>query len=114
MRISDWSSDVCSSDLPQVRSQVRQAQPPLASHPFVGDGAPLPGWPARLTVALGALVVLLVSALWPYVGTLVLVALMVLGRVTFRVRRRLYERRSGERRVGKECVRTFRFRWLPD
>ncbi|MGH8827999.1 MAG: hypothetical protein ACRDVZ_10485, partial [Jiangellaceae bacterium] len=71
----------------------RQAQPPLASHPFVGDGAPLQGWPARLTVALGALVVLLVSGLWPYVGTLVLVALMVLGRVTFRVRRRLYGRR---------------------
>lgn len=80
---------------PQVRPQVppRQAQPSLAPHPFAGDGAPLQGWPARLTVAVGALVVLLVSALWPYVGTLVLVALMVLGRVTFRVRRRLYGRR---------------------
>src|SRR3546814_15202128 len=40
MRISDWSSDVCSSDLEQVRQQVRidRAAPRAAPQPALSPG----------------------------------------------------------------------------
>src|SRR3546814_19953471 len=40
MRISDWSSDVCSSDLRPLRAQpapVRSAAPPLSAHTLDGS-----------------------------------------------------------------------------
>src|SRR3546814_12601522 len=83
MRISDWSSDVCSSDLPeswQVRSeQVREhgLQPLLA--------ATAERW---FTPAF--------NATHPDV-----------------VRDILQRFRSEERRVGKECVSTCSSRWSP-
>src|SRR3546814_5605436 len=78
MRISDWSSDVCSSDL------KRQLYADMA-------GCLAPG---------GALVVC------DLVETLTAEG------------RRLYAKarddgRTEERRVGKECVRTCRYRWSP-
>src|SRR3546814_19736271 len=60
MRISDWSSDVCSSDLLEIAMAVNQAA-------------------GRVVPALA----------------------------------HLAQRRSEERRVGLECVRTFRSRWSP-
>src|SRR3546814_2059718 len=36
MRISDWSSDVCSSDLFRARRHARHAQPLLVKAAFVG------------------------------------------------------------------------------
>src|SRR3546814_18313126 len=89
MRISDWSSDVCSSDLtvlqvkPKCLGHVdqrrlagtigrRRRQAAVARHR--GDDGNLAG-PARQQ-----------------------------GR---------QDRSSEERRVGKECVRTFRSRWSP-
>src|SRR3546814_20588580 len=65
MRISDWSSDVCSSDLPS--SARSRPTPP----PGTGGSAP---WPPAPT--------------W-------------------------CRRRSEERRVGEEGVRTCRYRWSP-
>src|SRR3546814_1155309 len=38
MRISDWSSDVCSSDLPTVRADPKDT-PPQPSPAFAGEGA---------------------------------------------------------------------------
>src|SRR3546814_9124794 len=75
MRISDWSSDVCSSDLPDDCRMERRDVPRHG-----------------------------------------------LGRIAFRVHGdedRLYppcvlaQKRSEERRVGQECVRTCRSRWSP-
>src|SRR3546814_1566280 len=83
MRISDWSSDVCSSDLlvgtPRfLRSQdidVSPAEGALDQHEAQ----------AQTTV--------LVSVDGAVAGVLAI--------------------RSAERRVGKECVRTCRSRWSP-
>src|SRR3546814_18880957 len=69
MRISDWSSDVCSSD--------------LRSMPCSTSMAPYPAVRPRIDRS-GA------SVIWPLPG-----------------------RRSEERRVGKECVSTCRYRWSP-
>src|SRR3546814_15442656 len=84
MRISDWSSDVCSSDLfPNQRYHIDRES--LATM----DGVKLvqelvqPVGPRRRLVGRGT---------HPWVFLRV---------------------RSEERRVGKECVSTFRSRWSP-
>src|SRR3546814_9179395 len=78
MRISDWSSDVCSSDLGYNEGRRR----------LIGDRASLdlrPGTIAGYDRSLDA-------------------ALGVDATV---------DPRSEERRVGKECVSTCRYRWSP-
>src|SRR3546814_18536409 len=80
MRISDWSSDVCSSDLQRRigHLQTRLIGPP-PKEPIISFASfryQAKGWPrSRRAVAR-------------------------------------FER-SAERRVGKECVSTCRFRWSP-
>src|SRR3546814_10994296 len=102
MRISDWSSDVCSSDLlggldqvevlsgggVRIGALVRNAD--LAHHPHIAAQYPV------LSQALlaGA------SAQLRNMAT-------TSGNLLQRTRR------SEERRVGKECVRTCRSRWSP-
>src|SRR3546814_10163317 len=96
MRISDWSSDVCSSDLTGT-PLVRFERPPWRAQ--VGDR-----WTevadvdaaARAVVALGATRVLL-----------------TIGRTGLDAFRPLDQVRSEARRVGKECVSTFNSRWSP-
>src|SRR3546814_10888973 len=97
MRISDWSSDVCSSDLSSV---------PVREHAGT----------ARL-----------IAAAWRQEATALLAALFggggSLGRgqgIGSTVRRddrgevgELLRLRSEERRVGKEWVSTCRYRWSP-
>src|SRR3546814_11047815 len=91
MRISDWSSDVCSSDLVGKRTpeELRCAQ---AKH--IGGDDPLP-------------IVL--------VNNIQRVAHGGQGRKHGVDRKRIerYQGRSEERRVGKECVSTCRSRWSP-
>src|SRR3546814_1291639 len=88
MRISDWSSDVCSSDL-LFHPMERWSYPRIAVR-LTGDTAPRPG--ANYT------------------------------RLPIHNQKRLHrlppghrrlDRRSEERRVGKECVSTCRSRWSP-
>src|SRR3546814_12158441 len=99
MRISDWSSDVCSSDLG-----------PAAMTSFVGQEAQMKaflaasasarmhhGWIlagirglGKARFARAAATHLLAEAAGPPLGG-----------------------RSEERRVGKECVSTCRYRWSP-
>src|SRR3546814_15126787 len=98
MRISDWSSDVCSSDLAQAKlrdltqrrvqlvnmrvaeiNRSHQASPALAaSH-------------RRVQAALTR----------------------EITHIERDIQRCLASARSEERRVGKECVRPFRSRWSP-
>src|SRR3546814_20214176 len=98
MRISDWSSDVCSSDL-YLMFNAPELFRSLAD-------------PTRLRI-LG-----LLRAMELSVGELA----QVLGQSQPRVSRHVKilidaglaeRRRSDERRVGKECVSTCRSRWSP-
>src|SRR3546814_9130512 len=88
MRISDWSSDVCSSDLLIVvpRRTVGIDPPPLAKHP---------------DAAIGSLLIH---------GGCRRIAQAVCGDAAQLQRFKIS--RSEERRVGKECVSTCRSRWL--
>src|SRR3546814_9779119 len=89
MRISDWSSDVCSSDLrpsaaPQERTALRQAQGERMRGSY-------PLFRAFLT-------------LW----------LLIAGATFVRAETVVFtDVRSEERRVGKECFSTCRSRWSP-
>src|SRR3546814_12893195 len=98
MRISDWSSDVCSSDLLSgailfiIGCATAMAWALTQSgfaHDLAGAMANLPG---------GKFTFMAVS----------LVAFIVLGSVLEGI-----PARSEERRVGKECVSTCRSRWSP-
>src|SRR3546814_9714122 len=97
MRISDWSSDVCSSDLTDVFDAVLLA-------------APLNGFGDRYSgVAVVALDHPLVCAA---IDDLVARGVHVVTLVSDAPNSRRAHR-SEERRVGKECVSTCRSRWSP-
>src|SRR3546814_16961074 len=79
MRISDWSSDVCSSDLASPLRKLAPAGSAPTTNYSPGSkpsdyAEPPHGWSSEI---------------------------------------RRSERRSEERRVGKECVSTCRSRWSP-
>src|SRR3546814_18612635 len=100
MRISDWSSDVCSSDLDRAR--------------LVGDraGDRLPDPPGRIGRELVAAAILeLVDRL----HQTDIAFLNEIQELQAAVRVLLGDRDSSEeRRVGKECCSTCRSRWSPD
>src|SRR3546814_16015676 len=95
MRISDWSSDVCSSDLIKGIVQAERAARRPAARPDVtkravarlAERAPIASVAVETDAVTGEYVLLLARAAGP-------------GR-------------SEERRVGKECVMTCRSRWAP-
>src|SRR3546814_16607665 len=109
MRISDWSSDVCSSDLVAAREQPRVRRGlQQQNHSFTlvlgaelkGLGRHFPDAAARLYIAM----------------------LNEVANSEQRAQQRLPELRealwhfldrSEERRVGKECVSTCSSRWSP-
>src|SRR3546814_18322412 len=95
MRISDWSSDVCSSDL------VRKLRIPLkylANLLTAGDEAPV-------ALALERMLAMRAYMRRKHVDGVLDAA--IVERVG------LTQHRSEERRVGKECVSTCRSRWWP-
>src|SRR3546814_13201017 len=99
MRISDWSSDVCSSDLICRPQPTKPARPRSACGASSSHEEAAPREPGRFSfIALR-----LRRALGPEQG--------------FRSRsqgsRCPNRGRSEERRVGKECVSTCRSRWSP-
>src|SRR3546814_1622216 len=85
MRICDWSSDVCPSDL---YSSVH-GDPVHEGHHRLVTGEQL-------------------------VVELVFVMEEPSARCAAIVQRRIAQERSEERRVGKDCVSTFRSRWSPN
>src|SRR3546814_12036750 len=101
MRISDWSSDVCSSDLVCSLSQILE-KGPIPQRFFLSAKACLgilrraekrgKELPEQLARALKA----------------------VAGSAPTSNSEADCSQRSEERRVGKECVSTCRSRWSPD
>src|SRR3546814_15964439 len=87
MRISDWSSDVCSSDLSGTAPSLRNDRQKRAR----GEARTRSAVRAKPTPA-------------PYAGP---------STTAMTGRSRLSRSRSEERRVGKECVSTCRSRWSP-
>src|SRR3546814_14979901 len=111
MRISDWSSDVCSSDLTPLWFSLY-----LPTHSLdVG----FPQWPAKTPLA-AVLRKDRVYACTPAAqaqgvkpGMRSGTALGLTPDIALAVAQ-AQARRSEERRVGKECVSTCRSRWSPD
>src|SRR3546814_3491588 len=92
MRISDWSSDVCSSDLAHLADDdTAQPQPQHRTHQLRARRAP--GFVRNGVLKQDH------PALLPAINCNSALARVVL--------------RSEERRVGKECVSTCRSRWSP-
>src|SRR3546814_1907674 len=87
MRISDWSSDVCSSDLAAAIADALPGNGVEAAL-LAPDAVRLDSLDALLEQPLDGIVIATPSALHA-------------------------EQRSEERRVGKECVSTCRSRWSP-
>src|SRR3546814_16809247 len=97
MRISDWSSDVCSSDL--SRKREREQKPSPACGRGLGEGASAASGSTRTVHRMGDLGYFDADGrLW------------FCGRKSQRV---VAATRSEERRVGKESVGRCRSRWSP-
>src|SRR3546814_12991486 len=94
MRISDWSSDVCSSDLrltAETGPVLRRSAAQLGAVVLSGSSETIP----TLRQVLG-----LIAGRVP-----------VLIEIKSRRSQRVAALRSEERRVGQECVSTCRSRW---
>src|SRR3546814_11754354 len=104
MRISDWSSDVCSSDLEKLTQLVST----------IGENMSLRRMTA-LAVDPGVVASYMHNAVAPGLGKIgVLVALESTGDAQkLGALGRQIALRSDERRVGKECVSTGRSRGSP-
>src|SRR3546814_12327062 len=98
MRISDWSSDVCSSDLHPFDVPKRWSM-----HRFLGYDI---GCGKVFSKLLDGLLVFWLMVLLKPVCFMAIYAELALRAATHLVR-------SEERRVGKECVSTCRSRWSP-
>src|SRR3546814_16111446 len=97
MRISDWSSDVCSSDLAEgLRAKNAEIKIGLADP----DGAALHDYYTHGELKSEG------SSITEGIGQ---------GRITANLEgfKPDFSYRSEERRVGKECVSTCRSRWSP-
>src|SRR3546814_2237270 len=90
MRISDWTSDVCSSDLCVLSFPMGYT---VTQHTTTAD--------ARLITDKEVANLLSVSRSWSW-------KLVQAGKFPAPIKLR-----SEERRVGKECVSTCRYRWSP-
>src|SRR3546814_17723976 len=99
MRISDWSSDVCSSDLALAAGET----PALTWDEVEGL------WPAA-SDSLRSLMATAVESIGRRAAdnTAELRTVLILDSLIL-----LAALRSEERRVGKECVSTCRYRWSP-
>src|SRR3546814_17944108 len=99
MRISDWSSDVCSSDLSHRNDlSPRTPRNPNMANNYVETAFNVPVTPEEASLLEECFLV--AEKLSPGFSKSSRAAMQALER-------------SEERRVGKECVRTCRSRWSP-
>src|SRR3546814_15086696 len=96
MRISDWSSDVCSSDLPAAEKLPSATVAAKTSIDRARSPPP----------SIFAFISKILRLRWRYSG------LDLESIYAFNATERV-NHRSEERRVGKECVSTCRSRWSP-
>src|SRR3546814_14665662 len=96
MRISDWSSDVCSSDLYAAGAEFLLT---MAISLVMLVLVPRLGAMLAFLLGGGIAAVLLAGAWFAFSGAGMLLSVVY--------------PRSEERRVGKECVSTCRSRWSP-
>src|SRR3546814_12426473 len=96
MRISDWSSDVCSSDLKAPMERLTEV-----THAIQGEDEKAP-WAAQLFGGGGRDYQERYGAKDE-----------TFAKISVKARRHAANNRSEERRVGKECVSTCRSRWSP-
>src|SRR3546814_15056398 len=101
MRISDWSSDVCSSDLSFVGYAVekRVAKDPSRFGKGAIEGIASPESANNAAAQTAFIPTLTLGIPGSSVMAVMMGALLI--------------HRSEERRVGKECVSTCRSRWSP-
>src|SRR3546814_14671428 len=121
LRISDWSSDVCSSDLSDVLRLSQRLQA-LDADPGTSRGAAYERLQARQALQVlaqarssdrpVALKVAQARVETAEVAAQTAVTQAEIDRLD-RERSELLVERSAERRVGKECVSTCRSRWSP-
>src|SRR3546814_14025868 len=103
MRISDWSSDVCSSDLGDTEifgdmALVNELHKPDIAFVPIGD---------RFTMGAES-AALACNRYFDFKK------ILPIHHSTFPLLTGTPAARSEERRVGKECVSTCRYRWSPD
>src|SRR3546814_12360542 len=104
MRISDWSSDVCSSDLlSQVAMDLRAIRPKL-----IGSAKRLLAKSAAWHLPSGSFGTSLRTASKRSLAICQSIAIQ-----TWQLQGQSAALRSEDRRVGKECVSTCRSRWSP-
>src|SRR3546814_13203989 len=99
MRISDWSSDVCSSDLSERAALAAERAKLAEMKPYRKTNSPSTRQAVRRTLRTA-----LNSAIAHQLITF---------NPASHVELEPGKRRSEERRVGKECVSTCRYRWSP-
>src|SRR3546814_13652286 len=117
MRISDWSSDVCSSDLgkrsladnkplyPGLMKKMRnQALKDYVLFPALTG-------PLFVPTIVGNATANLIRNIWAF--NIIFCGHFPAGVATF-TQEETENERSEERRVGKECVSTCSSRWSPD
>src|SRR3546814_14311737 len=97
MRISDWSSDVCSSDLPMLGHRGCRLG---VTYPEIYEMQARAIFEAACDVAAETGAAPIPEVMIPLVAT----------RREFDLMKEVVDR-SEERRVGKECVSTCRSRW---
>src|SRR3546814_14264573 len=115
MRISDWSSDVCSSDLHGAHLVMHSATKYINGHSDIVCGLLVVGDDAELAEQITFLQNAVGGIQGPFDSFLAL-----RGLKTLHLRMKAHcanalelAQRSEERRVGKECVSTCRSRWSP-
>src|SRR3546814_18146581 len=105
MRISDWSSDVCSSDLHRTALFVRRD--PFERFVSCMVFVPRDRYDTTLRRKLQDI---LAAA---FQGTCISFSTQMSEEVLARLHLIISTERSEKRRVGKECIRTCRSRWWP-
>src|SRR3546814_19662884 len=116
MRISDWSSDVCSSDLIILRQTPQRLvllrEPRISV--FIRERTICEDFAPKRTIVEGRKVVRLINVFAVLNGIISAEDIPSIARDHVFIRKHAKEiPRSEERRVGKECVSTCRSRWSP-